>query len=310
MPPERRSAPLRIALLVLLALIYAVCYTAIKIGLTYAPPLRFAGLRAVVAAGALLAALAITTKPLLPPRWTWPWIGGLAATGTFLAYGGMFLSPGVTGAGVASVLGNTGPLLTIALAAIFLGERVTRARIGALVLGILGVSAIVWPAVADPAQAGVAAAALPLTAAAGFAGASVLFKRMEAGQELLAVVAWQMLLGGLPLLAVSAWLEPEARIAWSGPFLALLMFLGVIGSALAVWLWYWLVQRDDVGRLSLLLFAVPLLGLLLAVLVFSEPVGRLEMGGIAATLSATLITAREIVREGARQGSSTGSGMT
>jgi O-acetylserine/cysteine efflux transporter len=149
---------------------------------------------------------------------------------------------------------------------------------------------------------------LPLTAAAGFAGASVLFKRMEAGEALVAVVAWQMLLGGLPLLAVSLWLEPEAGIVWNGPFPALLLFLGVIGSALALWLWYWLVQRYDVGRLSLLLFAVPLLGLLLAVLVFQEPVGPLEMGGIAATLSATLITAREIVREGARHGGSTRGG--
>jgi drug/metabolite transporter (DMT)-like permease len=134
MPPDGRSARLHIALLALLALIYAVCYPTIKIGLTYAPPLRFAGLRAVIAAGVLFATLAIIRKPLLPPRWTWPWIGGLAATGTFLAYGAMFLSPGITGAGLSSVLGNTGPLLTIVLAAIFLEEPVTRAKVGALVL--------------------------------------------------------------------------------------------------------------------------------------------------------------------------------
>lgn len=208
----------------------------------------------------------------------------------------MFPSPGVTGAGLASVLGNTGPLLTIVLAAMFLGERVTRAKVVALALGTLGVTAIVWPAVADPTPGGFAGALFPLTAAAGFAGASVLFKRMEAGDALVSVVAWQMLLGSLPLIGLSSWLEPEASIVWSGKFVAMLLFLGTAGSAFALWLWYWLVQRDDLGRLSLLLFAVPLMGLLLAVLFFQEPVGLLEAGGVAATLSATLIVARKTVR--------------
>ncbi|MFQ5689979.1 MAG: EamA family transporter, partial [Gemmatimonadota bacterium] len=81
------DAQLRIALLALLALIYAVCYPTIKIGLAYAPPLRFAGLRAVIAACTLLAALAMFRKPLLPPASMWRWIAALAATGTFLAYG-------------------------------------------------------------------------------------------------------------------------------------------------------------------------------------------------------------------------------
>ncbi|MFQ5690808.1 MAG: EamA family transporter, partial [Gemmatimonadota bacterium] len=157
-----------------------------------------------------------------------------------------------------------------------------------------------WPTVVDPTQAGAAGAVFPLAAAAGFAGSSVLFKRMEAGASLVQVVAWQMLLGGVPLLAVSAWLEPEAAIAWSGAFTAELLFLGVVGSALAAWLWYWLVQRDEVGRLSLLLFAVPLLGLALAVPLFHEPLGPLEIGGVAATLGATLIVARDSVRAEAR----------
>lgn len=32
-------------------------------------------------------------------------------------------------------------------------------------------------------------------------------------------------------------------------------------SAFAIAVWYWLVQRDEVGRLSLLLFLVPVLGI-------------------------------------------------
>lgn len=58
----------RIAVAVLLAGVYALCYSAIKAGLAYAPPLAYAGLRALLAGGALLALLAIRGQPLLPPR--------------------------------------------------------------------------------------------------------------------------------------------------------------------------------------------------------------------------------------------------
>lgn len=283
----------RMSLVVLLAAVYAVRYLAIKAGLGFAPPLRFAALRALIAAGALLAVVAILGQPMLPPRRLWPALLGLAATSTFVGFGAMFLSPGRTGAGIASVLGNTAPLIVIALAASFLAERVTRGKAAALVLGFLGVSLIAYPAITDPAPFGVLGAVLPLTAATGFASASVLIKRMDVGDALLPVAAWQLLIGGAPLLVVSAWLERDAVIAWHSIFISLLLFLALIGTAFATALWYWLVQRDDVGRLSLLLFLVPVLGLVLAVVFYREEVGVLEAIGVAVTVSGIGVVVRE-----------------
>jgi drug/metabolite transporter (DMT)-like permease len=275
----------RVGLALLLAVVYAACYSAIKAGLAFAPPLRFAGFRAALAGAVVLVALAVLRRPLLPPRRFWAGTLALAVLGTFLGYGAMFLAPGRTGAGIASVLGNTGPLMIIVLAALFLDEPVTSTKLAALLLGTLGVTLIAWPAFTDPARSGAAGASLPLLAAAAAAGSSVLLKRLEVGEAVFSVAAWQLLLGSVPLLAASAALEGSEAVRWGVTFLALLLFLALVGTAFALSLWYWLVQREDVGRLSLLLFLVPVLGLALAGILFDERIGGAEIAGIGLTLA-------------------------
>ena len=244
----------------LLAAIYAVCYAAIKAGLAFAPPLRFAGLRAVAAGAVLVPVVLLLGPPVLPPRRTWAGLFALAATGTILSYGAMFLSPGRTGAGIASVLGNTTPLIVMVLAAAFLGESITRSKATALGLGLAGAGLIAFPAISAPGRGGVWGVFLPLLAASGAAAEGVLAKRMRLARELVCVAAWQLLLGGAGLLLLSAWFEPGRTVEWGPRFIGLLLFLALVGTAGATTLWYWLVQQEEVSRLSLVLFLVPSAG--------------------------------------------------
>ena len=286
----------RLALVLPLAATYSLCYSAIKAGLAMAPPFRFAGLRAGIAAATLFAFLAVRGQRGLPPAGSWPWIFALAFAGGVVEYSAMFHSPGHTGAGISSVLGNTGPLMVIVLAASLLSEPVTPGKLVSLAMGLLGVSLIAYPAITDPSRSGVSGALLPLAAAAGSASASVLFKRMRAGEALLTVAAWQLLLAAGPLLAGSIWFERSEAITWSPRFLLLLGLLGM-GTALALALWYWLVQREEVSRLSLFLFLTPLFGLMWARVFFGERVGALEGTGIALTLAGVLLALRVAPRE-------------
>lgn len=59
-------APARLLIVLSLTVVYAFCYAAIKAGLSSAPPLLFAGLRAMIAGAALLALAAVVRRPLLP----------------------------------------------------------------------------------------------------------------------------------------------------------------------------------------------------------------------------------------------------
>ncbi|CAN5914365.1 hypothetical protein BH11GEM1_BH11GEM1_23050 [soil metagenome] len=251
MTPRRRTL-----LVLLIAVVYALCYVTIKAGLPLAPPLRFAGLRATIAGAAILLLLAASRKSLLPTRRLWPGILLLAVLATVLSYGAMFLSAGRTGAGIASVLGNTTPLFAILLAAAVLRERITQSKLIALVLGFAGVTLIAFPAITGPPGAGLLGAVLPLLSAIGAASESVV-----------------------------AWVERDASILWGTRFATLLVFLALVGTAFTTALWYWLLQRDEVGRLTLYLYLVPVLGLGLAAALYGERLGAIEWTGVALTLA-------------------------
>ena len=290
------GAPLRALGVVGLTLIASVCYVAITTGLQYAPPLYFGGLRAMIAGITLLGFAAALRLPVLPPRDLWLGTLALAMTTTTVTYGGMFLSPGRVGAGIAAVLGNVQPLITVVLAAFFLHERITRTKAIALLLGLAGVLLIAYPGFGEAGSSVGVGSLLALTASLGAAIGSVISKRLNLREALLAVTGWQFMLGSTVLLVVAFGVEPVATTAWGAEFIGILLFLALIGTAFATAAWFWLLQHDDVGRLSLILFIVPVLGLGLAMLIFGERVGAVEAIGamlIAAAIGSVLHGARK-----------------
>ncbi len=202
------ARPLRYAVMTGLASIYAICFAAIKAGLVYAPPFLFASLRAFLAGGVLLGLLAILRRQVLPTRASWPWVLALGLTTTTLAFAGMFLSPGRTGAGIASVLGNTQPIVALVLAAVILHERLDRTKVFALGAGALGVFLIAYPELSGQSAYGISGPALALGASLALAVGSIVAKRMGDQVDLINVTAWQLLVGGVPLLALSALFDP------------------------------------------------------------------------------------------------------
>lgn len=279
----------RILILLLIMLIYAVCYVVIKAGLAFAPPLRFGGLRALIAGIALLGVTLVLRQPVLPTPRQWLGLVALALTATSITYAGMFLSPGRVGAGIASVLGNVQPLITIILASIFVGERLTRGKLAALLIGLMGITLIVSPSLNATDSSGALGLMLALASSVGAAMGSVIFKAMKSQRQLFTITAWQLLIGSLPLLAGSLVIERDVNIVWNGEFLGLLLFLALIGTSFTSIAWYWLVQREDVGRLSISLFLVPLLGLAIAVLAFGEEISLVKAAGVAVALAGVSI---------------------
>lgn len=282
------TARVRVGLALLVAAVYSACYAAIKIALPYAPPLRFAGLREIIAGTVIAMFLAIRRQSVAPPTRLWPATLLLVMVGGVAGFSAMFLGPRHTGAGLASVLGNTGPVIVIVLAALWLGERITLGKLTALALGMVGIGFIALPrqgAGADPL-----AILLPLAAAVSGASESVIVKRAAVGRDVLRVTSFQFLGGGIALLLLSLALETQP-VVWKARFVGPLLFLALFGSAFATALWYWLVQQDDVGRLSLVLLAVPVFGLALGALLFAETVSFAQGVGAALIVVACLVAA-------------------
>ncbi|HSW03183.1 DMT family transporter [Aquabacterium sp.] len=109
----------------------------------------------------------------------------------------------------------TNPLWTALLAVAFLGERLNRWKVAAVLLGLIGVALIV-----RPATSGISAGqAIALAAALGFAVSLIMVKSLTRTDDAVVIIFWmlivQSLIGLLPALAVWRW--PSATVwGWVG----------------------------------------------------------------------------------------------
>jgi drug/metabolite transporter (DMT)-like permease len=101
---------------------------------------------------------------------------------------------------------------------------------------------------------------------------------------LVTVTVWQLLIGSLPLLVLGVITEGSTPVTWTLSFVEVLLFLALVGTAFASAVWFWLVQHDDVGRLTTFLFVVPILGVGFAAAIDGEPVSLIEGLGLVLTL--------------------------
>lgn len=294
--PRPRQAPLHgasrgiglphLGIAALIMLVAASCYVAIRAAGTAAPPLRFAALRLLIGGATLLPFAPLAREPLLPPRPLWGWLAVLALASGAFAYGAMFVSPNLAGAGLASVLGNAQPLLVIALAAWLLQERPRARDWAALALGLAGLALVTAPALTGPHALRIEnGAALALASSLALAVGTIIVKRLGPTAPLLTLTAWQLLLGGAALLALSAATEAGTPIHWTPRFLAILLYLALAGTTFVTLTWYRLLAHHHAGMLSLLFFLVPAFGLALASILLGEPVT------IPQALGATLVVA-------------------
>jgi drug/metabolite transporter (DMT)-like permease len=115
----------------------------------------------------------------------------------------------------------TGPVWVALLAVVALGERMTAARVAAVVLGVVGVVIIVRPGL-DHVDVGQVVA---LLAAIGFAGSIILVKSLTRTESVVSIIFWmliiQSVIGAIP--AAIVWQTPPMA-AW--PWLAVIAVCG------------------------------------------------------------------------------------
>ena len=134
---------------------------------------------------------------------------------------------------------------------------------------------------------------LMLVAAALLAIGTVLMKGLR-GMDVFSQQGWTAVMSVLPLLAISAWLEPGAIaqlpqaswVAWAGA-----LYAAFLSSLLGHGLYYVLVQRHPVAQVTPWLLLVPVLAVALGIVFWGDRPGpRLWIGG-AMVLGGVLIVA-------------------
>jgi drug/metabolite transporter (DMT)-like permease len=246
--------------LIILCLIWGYNWVVMKQALRYSEPFTFSALRCLLGAVSLFAVLFILRRPLSPGSLSDALILGLLQIFGSAGMSVWALASGNVGKTV--VLCYTMPFWLLALAWLVLGERPHGPEWLAAIIAFIGLFLILQP---WRFHQHLFSALLATTSGVSWALAAIWVRRWRKKEklDLLPLTAWQLLLGGIPLLLVALWKE-DAAINWTPYFISALAYNAVLVMAVAWILWLYALQELPVGMSSVGILLVPLIGVLTA----------------------------------------------
>jgi drug/metabolite transporter (DMT)-like permease len=295
MPPINhagRPSPLGLILLAITSVGWGLNFPIMKLLLTEWPPLSSRGLSGVAGATALALVALARRQKLSVPRQMWSrllLVSTLAISGwvAFMGLALLWLS-----ASEAAVLGISIPVWVAFLAWPILGERLSPLRAIALITALAGIVVLIGGNGFEASIEKLPGVALALAGAIGVGLGTVLTKHFPLKMPPLALAAWQVGLGCLPVAVVGLVVEqPQlAALSWVG--WAALLNMTLIQFCLCYVCWFAALERLPAATASIGTLLVPVVGVLAAAAMLREPLGLREIAALAITLGGVAVALR------------------
>ncbi len=263
------------------AAIWGGMYVVSKVVLEVIPPFTLLVIRLVL--GFLALALVILARGgfSVSKREFWAFFG-VGVVGYGVSLGFQFVGTKLSTAANGALVTSATPALVLPFAFFLLKEPVTRRRLIAILVASLGVLAVIDPRSAQLSSNLFLGNLSLLGAAITWALYSVLVRKVSSSANVLQASAI-MLLGGLPLtIPLSAWEISTQGIGTITPgIFGGILFLGIISTAIAMFLWNYAFARLPAAVASLTFFAQPVVGTLLGWFFLGENITPLfVLGGV------------------------------
>jgi drug/metabolite transporter (DMT)-like permease len=276
----------------LFVVLWSTAFIAGKLGTPYASPMTFLTLR-YAGATAIFLTIALITQAPWPRTWTAVGHATVAALllhivfvgGTLYAY-----RDGVE-AGAAALIASLQPLLTAVLVGPLLGESVSRRQWWGFMLGLVGVTLVVWHKLSFGIGS-VVGVSVALLALIGITSGTVYQKRFCSMMDIRTGNTLQFT-AALIIAGVLSYAEESHQVIWSPAFLLALSWMTLAISVGAVALLYVMIHRGAVARVASLFYLVPLVTALLAWPMFGEQVSPVGGLGLLLTVVGVAFARRE-----------------
>lgn len=190
------------------------------------------------------------------------------------------------GGGRAAIIAFTMPVWATLFSILFLGERPTVALGLALLSGMSGLAVLLGPEMARVGEAPLGAL-LILAAAIVWAIQTVATKAYEWRIGTMALSAWQLLAGGLPILVVWLWLgawPDPSRVSSTGIFA--LLYVVFVALVFCFTTFLRIVRLLPAIAASLSTLAIPVVGVASSAWLLNEPIGMRELVALLLVLAA------------------------
>lgn len=261
-------------------LLWSAGFGVAKLGLQHAAPITLLALRYVLVL-VVLAPFALILRPPVPKTWR-GWLD-IAVVGFLIqvAYFGLCyiaFKSGVSAAGVAIVV-CLQPILVALVAPRFVGESVSRMAWVGLGMGLAGAVVVILSRAQVQAE-NPFGVLLTVGALFGITAGTLYEKRFGVSHHPVTSNMIQYAVGAAFTLPI-AWLTEDMHMAWNGEFIAVLAYLVIGNSLLAMSLLLAMIRAGEVSRVSALFYLVPAFSALFAWPLLGEAMPPLAWAGMA-----------------------------
>ena len=268
-------------------LIWGLNWVVMKTANTYFPPILFVTWR--FGTGALiLLAFAYWRKIPFPDKKFLPWI---VLTGILmLVLNNIAAQIGMQSisAGMAAVLNYTAPLWTAILAHFTLNERLTRLKCFGIFLAIVGLYVLMGLQGVDD----LGAAFIIILGAMIMGVSNIIVKLKLSKSNMVQLTTWQMVFAAIVLVGYSS-LVPQGEINWCLPAVLCVIYNGALASALAFFLWNYVLTHIEASTASIATLVAPVVGVLGGVFILGEPFTVQIVIGIILIFAGILIVVKK-----------------
>ena len=263
------------------ASIWGSMYVVSKVVLDVVPPFTLLVVRLILGILSLGIVIALRPRINITTRQAWQiFLVGFVGYGVSLGF--QFVGTKLSTASNGALVTSATPAFILIFAPFLLTEKTTTRRIIALIISTLGVVAVIDPRNAELSPALFWGNMSLLAAALTWALYSVLVRKVTQTADVVTSTAI-MLAGGLPTsLLLSGWeikTQGLGTITWG--IIGGILFLGIISTAIAMFLWNYAFAELPAAVASLTFFAQPVVGSLLGWLFLQETITPLFLiGGV------------------------------
>lgn len=191
-------------------------------------------------------------------------------------------------AGVASVINASVPMITGLIAHVFLKDYLSKQQVVGLTIGIFGVVFLMYDGFSSGTQGSLGSFFLALTACLSYAVGSNFSKHYLQDVPPMTIASSGLVVSGLMALPFIFGFFPDtAAISWQA--WASVLSIAVVSTAMAMTLFFQLIQRIGATRTTMVTLIIPLFGIFFGVVLLGEDVTFNMLMGSVVVLTGTAL---------------------